>query len=261
MSAINDYMKEITEIDTLNIMEERKLFELIKDGDEDAKQKMIVSNLRLVAKIAHDYKGYGVPLEDLIGAGNVGLMKAVEKYEFGKGTKFSTYASLWIKNQIRREIDYVGRTISFCCNTLDKMRKIKKLKDDMGDDFNIEEVAKEMKSSKGYVACWANGYSQVSLNEPISSEDNHELGDIIADEKTDCVNDIIKNDFIILIEENYTKILDKNEIRVMEYRYGLNGMTIKTQKETAKAMGYTYQRIQQIEKNALKKLKKYLKTV
>jgi RNA polymerase primary sigma factor len=188
MSAINDYMKEITEIDTLNIMEERKLFELIKDGDEDAKQKMIVSNLRLVAKIAHDYKGYGVPLEDLIGAGNVGLMKAVEKYEFGKGTKFSTYASLWIKNQIRREIDYVGRTISFCCNTLDKMRKIKKLKDDMGDDFNIEEVAKEMKSSKGYVACWANGYSQVSLNEPISSEDNHELGDIIADEKTDCVN-------------------------------------------------------------------------
>jgi RNA polymerase primary sigma factor len=152
MSAINDYMKEITEIDTLNIMEERKLFELIKDGDEDAKQKMIVSNLRLVAKIAHDYKGYGVPLEDLIGAGNVGLMKAVEKYEFGKGTKFSTYASLWIKNQIRREIDYVGRTISFCCNTLDKMRKIKKLKDDMGDDFNIEEVAKEICTSEKVVA-------------------------------------------------------------------------------------------------------------
>lgn len=257
-NALDFYAREVTAIETLNLREEQKLFELIKKGNEEAREKMIVSNLRLVIKIAHEFENMGLSFEDLVCVGNIGLIKAVDKFELGKGAKFSTYAAMWIKQYMRRELDKSSRIVSFCGSTLKKMKKIKQMKEEQGNQFTIDKAAEVLGSGKGFVTDWANGYSQISLNEKTLCNDNAEIGDTIADDKTDVASEYCRNDFLDFLENNYETLLDEKEQKVIRYRYGIcGGDKTYTQKETAKLMDYTYQRIQQIEKVALKKLRDY----
>lgn len=253
-----NYIKEIKDFDCLSKLEEKELFNSLKNGDENARNIIANSNLKLVVKIAHEYKGMGVSLEDLICVGNVGLVEAIDKFDGSKGAKFSTYASYWIKHNIRREIDKNGRSITFSPSVLNKMKKLKKLKDEKGEDFNMEDALEAVKSKRrGYVASLIDGYSQCSLHQNIGDGDDV-LMDVIAD-NNNWMNNFESNDDFSFLMEKIGEVLNDTEIEIIKFRFGINGVDALTQKELALKMGFTHQRIQQIEKDALKKLKRFFK--
>jgi RNA polymerase primary sigma factor len=257
MYSVNVYVNELEQFETLSREREIELLKLIKQGNELARDEFIKCNLKLVVKIAHDYKNMGVSLEDLISVGNIGLMKAVDKFDFNKEAKFSTYAALWIKQSMRRELSSSSRAISVCCNTLNKMKKVKALKE-QNKNISLEDIAKVTNiKNKKYIANLLNGYSEVSLNQ-IIDDDNRELGSVIGDNTADTFEEISNKDFIDVLMKNI-KNLNEREREVLRYRYGLCGSPILTQKELASKMGYTHQRIQSIEKEAIAKLRKLMK--
>ena len=259
MYSVNVYVNELEQFEILSREREIELLKLIKQGNELARDEFIKCNLKLVVKIAHEFKGMGVSLADLIAVGNVGLMKAVDKFELDKGVKFSTYAALWIKQSMRRELCASSRTISFCCNTLDKMKKVKKLKE-QNENLSVEDIAKAMKTnSTNYIANVSNGYSQVSLNQTIDDENGRSLNDVLADESVVDTSEEIANKELTKIMMKYIAGLNDREKKVLRYRYGLCNSPIYTQKELASKMGYTYQRIQSIEKEALAKLRSLMR--
>ena len=257
MNGIDVYARTLETYEKLTPEREVELMTLIKNGDEFAKEEFIKCNLKLVMKIAHEFKDVGLSFEDLVSVGNIGLLKAVDAYELGKGAKFSSYAALWIKQYMRRELCSSSRAISFCCNTLNKMKKVKELKE-QNESLSAEDIAKKMNTrSKNYIANLMNGYSEVSLNQSID-EDGRTYGDMIANETTDTYNQIETNDLISVMMKHIAT-LNKRERIVLRYRYGLCGSPIFTLKELAKKMNYTHQRIQSIEKEAIAKLYRLMK--
>ena len=252
-NTINGYVAEINKYALLSLEEEQECFKLMKK-DESIKEKIIKSNLRLVVKIAQDYKNMGVSFEDLVGAGNMGLINAVEKYDLNKGSaKFSSYAGLWIRAYMRKELSATGRVISFCGNTLNKMKKVKEIQKTMGEDFNIDECKNQLKCKDKYAQTIINGYSQVSLNEKVGENENTELLEGFKDEN-DFINSYEVKDTFEYVQK-CMKDLTETEKTVLEYRYGLNGKEFLTAQKVAKIIGLTRQRVDQIERNALMKLK------
>ena len=253
MSGLNVYSQTLEQYEKLTPEREVELITLIKNGDELAREEFIECNLKLVLKIAHDFTGKGLAIEDLVSVGNIGLMKAVDAYELGKGTKFSSYAALWIKQYMRKELSASSRAISFCSNTLEKMKKVKELKE-QSENSSVDDIAKAMNTrSKNYIANLMNGYSEISLNQMIGDEDGRSFGDTIADENAIVGQEIETNELISLMMKHLKSLKDR-ERKVLIYRYGLFGKKMMTQKELAKAMDYTYQRIQSIEKEAIANL-------
>ncbi len=262
--SVNDnvrmYLKEIGKISLLSLDEEQELSKRIASGDEYAKKILAESNLRLVVSIAKRYVGRGLLFLDLIQEGNIGLMKAVDKFDYDKGFKFSTYATWWIRQAITRALADQARTIRVPVHMVETINKLARVERQMALDLNREptdsELAKKMNLPLDkIVEIRRISQDPVSLETPIGEEDDSHLGDFLADERTMGPEEY--TDYTMLKEElkEVLETLTKREEEVLELRFGLYDGTCHTLEEVGKKFGVTRERIRQIEAKALRKLR------
>lgn len=254
------YLKEIGKVPLLSLDEEIKLAQRMKDGDESAKQRLAEANLRLVVSIAKRYVGRGMQFLDLIQEGNLGLIKAVEKFDYTKGYKFSTYATWWIRQAITRAIADQARTIRIpvhMVETINKLMRIQRqLIQENGREPQVEEVAKEMNMSIDKVReIMKNAQEPVSLETPIGEEEDSHLGDFIPDDDAPAPAEAAS--FTMLKEQlnNVLSTLTDREAKVLRLRFGLEDGRARTLEEVGFEFGVTRERIRQIEAKALRKLR------
>ena len=257
---IKMYLREIGQIPLLNYEEEIELAQKVLEGDDDAKQKLIESNLRLVVSIAKKHTNRGLKMLDLIQEGNMGLMKAVEKFEYEKGFKFSTYATWWIRQAITRAIADQGRTIRIPVHMIETINKIKKesriILQETGKEPTAEELSKKLELPVEKVkAILEMNQDPISLETPVGSEEDSELGDFVEDDK--FLNPYDATTRVLLKEQldEVLKTLNEREEMVLRYRYGLDDGSPKTLEEVGKIFNVTRERIRQIEVKALRKLR------
>lgn len=263
-SSVSDpvrmYLKEIGRIPLLTREQEIILAQAVDDDDEIAKSKLIDSNLRLVVSIAKKYIGRGMTFLDLIQEGNKGLIRAVEKYDWTKGFKFSTYATWWIRQAITRAIADQARTIRIPVHMVETINKLvrisRKLMQDLGREPTPEEIGKQMLISPDKVReILKISQKTTSLETPIGDDDDSYLGDFIADETQLTPYEATSKR---LLKENVNEVLQAlsdRESKVLKMRFGLEGARPMTLEEVGKKFGVTRERIRQIEAKALRKLK------
>ena len=257
---IKMYLREIGQIPLLSYEEEIDYAQRVLDGEEEAKQKLIESNLRLVVSIAKKHTNRGLKMLDLIQEGNMGLMKAVEKFEYEKGFKFSTYATWWIRQAITRAIADQGRTIRILVHMIETINKIKKesriILQETGKEPTAEELAEKLELPVEKVkSILEMNQDPISLETPVGSEEDSELGDFVEDDK--FANPYDATTRILLKEQldEVLKTLNEREEMVLRYRYGLDDGSQKTLEEVGKIFNVTRERIRQIEVKALRKLR------
>ena len=265
-TKINDpvkmYLKEIGKVPLLESDKEIELAKRILEGDEVAKQELISSNLRLVVSIAKHFLGRGMQFLDLIQEGNIGLIKAVEKFDYTKGFKFSTYATWWIRQAITRAIADQARTIRIpvhMVETINKMTRIQRqMTQDLGREPTAEEIAEKMDGDmtpEKVRQIQRINLEPVSLETPIGEEDDSHLGDFIEDKEVITPNEYASNE---LLKNELQKILNDltpREAKVLKLRYGLDDGRPHTLEEVGKEFNVTRERIRQIEAKALRKLR------
>ena len=257
------YMQNIGQYPLVTPEEEIKLAARIAKGDNDARGKLIRSNLRLVVKIAHDFKGLGLPLLDLISEGNIGLMRAVEKFDPSKGAKLSSYAAWWIKQSMRRALANQARTIRIPVQSASKICKIQaakaKLMEQLGREPTDKEIADEVKLTERTVTGLRLGKTTtISLHDPIQHGKDGEFRDIIPDDKSTAPDEVVQDEETLSHMLVLTEKLDERERRILELRFGLNGERPKTLEEVSQSIGRTRERVRQIQNQALEKLKSML---
>ena len=254
------YLREIGKIPLLTYEEEAELAKRIVNGDEEAKQKLAESNLRLVVSIAKKYVGRGMLFLDLIQEGNMGLIKAVEKFDYNKGFKFSTYATWWIRQAITRAIADQARTIRIPVHMVETINKLirtsRQLLQQNGREPTPEEIAKEMEISvEKVMEIQKIAQDPVSLETPIGEEDDSHLGDFIQDEDSPAPQDSAAH---TLLREQLEEVMDTltpREAMVLKLRFGLEDGKARTLEEVGKQFDVTRERIRQIEAKALRKLR------
>ena len=257
---IKMYLREIGQIPLLSYEEEIDYAQRVLNGEEEAKQKLIESNLRLVVSIAKKHTNRGLKMLDLIQEGNMGLMKAVEKFEYEKGFKFSTYATWWIRQAITRAIADQGRTIRIPVHMIETINKIKKesriILQETGKEPTAEELARKLELPVEKVkSILEMNQDPISLETPVGSEEDSELGDFVEDDK--FANPYDATTRVLLKEQldEVLKTLNEREEMVLRYRYGLDDGSQKTLEEVGKIFNVTRERIRQIEVKALRKLR------
>lgn len=257
---IKMYLREIGQIPLLSYEEEIEYAQRVLESDEEAKQKLIESNLRLVVSIAKKHTNRGLKMLDLIQEGNMGLMKAVEKFEYEKGFKFSTYATWWIRQAITRAIADQGRTIRIPVHMIETINKIKKesriILQETGKEPTAEELAVKLEIPVDKVKnILEMNQDPISLETPVGSEEDSELGDFVEDDK--FANPYDATTRVLLKEQldEVLKTLNEREEKVLRYRYGLDDGSQKTLEEVGKIFNVTRERIRQIEVKALRKLR------
>ncbi len=254
------YLKDIGRVPLLSADEEIEFARLMQEGDEAAKKRLSEANLRLVVSIAKRYVGRGMLFLDLIQEGNLGLMKAVEKFDYQKGYKFSTYATWWIRQSITRAIADQARTIRIpvhMVETINKLTRVQRvLLQDLGREPTPEEIAEKMGVTVERV-CEIQKIAQdpVSLETPIGEEEDSHLGDFIEDEKTATPSESVA---FSMLKEQLLGVLDTltpREEKVLRLRYGIDDGKPRTLEEVGKEFNVTRERIRQIEAKALRKLR------
>jgi RNA polymerase primary sigma factor len=256
------YMREIGQVALLTPAEEVKLARRIKRGDAEARDHMIKANLRLVVKIARDYENYGLPLLDLISEGNIGLMKAVERFDPNKGAKLSTYAAWWIKQAIKRALADQGKTIRLPVHVVDKLFHIRKAESRLVELLGREPSDLEIAQETGLRAEQVRDYRKASiaptsLDAKLGSEDDsNRVADVVADPNAAAPYQQAVEDSDNEILGEVIRTLSPREQTILQLRFGLNGENEKTLEEVGAQFGVTRERIRQIQDEALRKLRK-----
>jgi RNA polymerase primary sigma factor len=262
-TSIRLYLREIGQVKLLTPDEEIQLAARIKKGDKKAREHMIKANLRLVVKIARDYEGIGLPLLDLISEGNMGLMKAVERFDPKKGGKLSTYGSWWIKQSIKRALANQSKTIRLPVHLVDKISKMRRiglrLQEELGREATDEELADEM----GMTATRVRQMRQAairpaSLDAPIGDDDSNNFSDVVQDENATSPYENLEDKTVVGMLQDMVKHLDEREATILRFRFGLDGGSEKTLEEVGEKFGVTRERVRQIQNLALKKLRKMI---
>ena len=255
------YLKEIGRIPLLTAEEELELGRQIAEGDTEARRKMEEANLRLVVAVAKHYAGKGMQFMDLIQEGNIGLMRAVEKFDYTKGSKFSTYAVWWIKEAILRALDSQSREIRVPVRVAQNMNKIskteRKMEQTLGREVAAEEIAKELHMTTEEVERMQSYIKNpVSLETPVGDEEDSSLEDFIEDTQEPTPEEAVAA--LVQKEEvqEMLSTLTEKEQKILRLRYGLEDGNVHTLEETGQILGVTRERIRQLESRALEKLRK-----
>jgi RNA polymerase primary sigma factor len=262
-SGLNRYLREIGGIPLLTSEEEIELAGKIKKGNAEAREQMINSNLRLVVTIAHDYANLGLALLDLISEGNIGLTKAVDRFDPAKGAKLSTYAAWWIKQSIKRALANQGKTIRLPVHLVDKIAKMRRvslqLSDQLGREPTDDELGEEIGvASEKVTRLRTLGTRPASLDAPIANDDSTEFGEIIGDAEAQTPFESLRDRNLRDEIDGLFEILTGREKKIIAERFGLTGGKPKTLEDVSKNFGVTRERIRQLQNIALVKLRRAL---
>ena len=262
-SAIRLYLREIGQVKLLTPQEEIELAARIKKGDKKAREHMIKANLRLVVKIARDYEGIGLPLLDLISEGNIGLMKAVERFDPKKGGKLSTYGSWWIKQSIKRALANQSKTIRLPVHLVDKISKMRrtamKLQEEFGREPSDEELAAELGTTAARVSQMRSASIRpASLDAPVGDDDSNTYSEMVEDDRAVNPYDELEDKTVTGMLQDMVKHLDDREATILRFRFGLDGGNEKTLEEVGEKFGVTRERVRQIQNLAPRKLRKMI---
>ncbi|MEM1059914.1 MAG: RNA polymerase sigma factor RpoD/SigA [Verrucomicrobiota bacterium] len=263
-TSIKIYLREIGQTPLLTREEEVKLARRIKKGDQAARQQMIKANLRLVVKIAHDYANFGLPLLDLISEGNIGLMKAVERFDPKKGGKLSTYAAWWIKQSIKRALANQSKTIRLPVHLVDKIARMRRiamqLSEELGRDPTDEELSEELGIPPAKISQLRTASIRpASLDASVGQDDDSaSLGEMIGDDNADSPYQMLRDKNLRDSVMDLLHVLDERELKIIRLRFGLDGKKELTLEEVGKKFGVTRERIRQLQNIALRKIKRAL---
>ncbi|GAB4247856.1 MAG: hypothetical protein OHK005_14250 [Candidatus Methylacidiphilales bacterium] len=258
--ALGTYLNEISQIPLITPAEEVRLAKLIEKGDARAREKMIQANLRLVVKIAHDYANFGLPLLDLISEGNIGLMKGVDRFDWRRGNKFSTYAAWWIKQSIKRALANQSKTIRLPVHLVDKLAKMRRLAMQLTEELGREPSDEELAEELGVPVRKITQLKRVSmrpssLNALVGDEDSIELGDLVADESAKTPLEVLSDENLQAAVKDVWHVLDERERLILSLRFPIEGEKTLTLEEVGKKLKVTRERIRQLQNLALKKLR------
>lgn len=261
--TIRIYLREIGETDLLTPEDEVRLAKRIKRGDEAARQLMVRANLRLVVKIAQDYSRYGLPLLDLISEGNIGLMKAVERFDPKKGGKLSTYAAWWIKQSIKRALANQSKTIRLPAHLVDKIARMRRvqlsLTEALGREPTDEELAEKMEVKPSMITHWKTvAMRPASLDAPVGDDDGAEFAEMVGDARVRSPLEDMNDRQLKEEAEELLNRLDPREQEILKYRYGLKGARVETLECVGKRFDITRERVRQIQNAALLKMREMM---
>lgn len=265
--SMKAYLQEIGAVDRLTPEEEIEIGRRAAQGDPEAKEIMINANLRLVVAMARKFLNRGLSYQDLIQEGNIGLMRAVEKFDPDKGFRFSTYATWWIRQSLTRAIADQSRDIRIPVHTIEQIYKIKKIQRELFQEFNREptpeEIAEKIPGMDAAKVIDLLSVSQdtISLESPTGDEEDSTLGDFIKDDSIKGPEDVFKSEALKDQIDKVLKELPEREEAIVRMRFGLDGTgTVKTLDEVGKIYGITKERVRQIENKAMRRLKMIIKT-
>src|SRR4030095_14970892 len=262
-TAFHLYLREVGQSKLLTPQDEIRLAKRTQKGDAKAREEMIKANLRLVVKIAREYEDYGLPLLDLINEGNIGLTKAVERFDPNKGAKLSTYAAWWIKQSIKRALANQSKTIRLPVHLVDKIAKVRRvslqMSDELGREPTDEELGEEIGIASAKVAKLKSlGIRPVSLDAVVGDEDSAEFSEMIGDEDAETPFESLRDKNLLRLIGGLLDVLDQREKRIISQRFGLSGGKPKTLEDIGKNFGVTRERIRQLQNIALAKLRRAL---
>jgi RNA polymerase primary sigma factor len=261
--GLKRYLQEIAQFSLLTPQQEIELAKKIKKGDTAARDRMINANLRLVVTIARDYANFGLPLLDLISEGNIGLTKAVERFDPTKGAKLSTYAMWWIKQAIKRALADQGKTIRVPVHLGEKLAKMRRVSLQMSDELGREPTDEELGEEIGIASEKVErlkrvGIRPASLDAPIADNDSTEFAEVIGDDGAQTPFELLRDKNLLGEVDGLLEVLDPREKKIISQRFGLDGGEPKTLEDVSKDFGITRERIRQLQNIALTKLRRAL---
>ena len=262
-TGLNRYLREIGRFPLLTPQEEIQLAKKVKKGDTAARERMINANLRLVVTIARDYANLGLPLLDLISEGNIGLTKAIERFEPTKGAKLSTYAMWWIKQSIKRALANQSKTIRVPVHLNDKIAKVRRVSLQMSEGLGREPTDDELGQEIGIdtdkiTRLKSVGIRPASLDAPISDNDSTEFSEVIGDDEAQTPFELLRDKNLLGEVGGLLEVLDPRERKIISQRFGLDGGKPKTLEDVGKDFRITRERIRQLQNIALAKLRRAL---